>query len=474
MGKYGRLGKNIILVFIGNAGGKLIGILMLPLYTRWLSVEDYGTTDIISVYVSFFLGIVTCCIADSIFIFPKGQEFEKQREYFSSGLFFSIISLTLTALFFGVVNQLFQNWGEQNSFTNNVWLIYVMLVTTFLQNYIQQFARSIDKMRVYSVTGIILSGSTALFSFIFIPHWGVKGFVFAIICANLLSAIYTFIYSKAFYYLSSQAIEKKRCVEMLRYSIPLIPNGAMWWIVGALNRPLMAEYLGMHSVGIFGVANKFPGVLTMIFTVFVTSWQISVLEEFGKKGYEQFYNKIFRFVAAGLILVFIFISLFSKLIIVFFTTEVFYEAWKFIPILTLCAFFSCISAMAGTNFSATRESKYFFYSTIGGAVVSIFLNFILIPWLGIWGACLSLLCSFMTTAIMRIFYAWKYVVIQNAKVYILMLLICFLLIIALIKISNELMLYSVVLILMFLFVIINFQLKGDIVKFYLCVKDRKK
>jgi O-antigen/teichoic acid export membrane protein len=47
MNKYRRLGKNTLFVFIGNASSKLIGLLMLPFYTRWLSVEDYGTTDII-------------------------------------------------------------------------------------------------------------------------------------------------------------------------------------------------------------------------------------------------------------------------------------------------------------------------------------------------------------------------------------------------------------------------------------------
>jgi O-antigen/teichoic acid export membrane protein len=61
MGKYSRLGKNTLLVFIGNAGAN--GLLMLPFYTRWLSVEDYGTTDIINVYVSLLLGLVTACIA---------------------------------------------------------------------------------------------------------------------------------------------------------------------------------------------------------------------------------------------------------------------------------------------------------------------------------------------------------------------------------------------------------------------------
>ena len=71
MNKYTRLGKNTALVFLGNAGSKFIGLLMLPFYTRWLSIDDYGLTDIITVYVTFLIGIVTCCIGESLFIFPK-------------------------------------------------------------------------------------------------------------------------------------------------------------------------------------------------------------------------------------------------------------------------------------------------------------------------------------------------------------------------------------------------------------------
>ncbi|MDR0364995.1 MAG: polysaccharide biosynthesis protein, partial [Bacteroidales bacterium] len=84
MGKYRRLGKNTLLVFIGNMGAKIIGLLMLPFYTRWLSVEDYGTTDIINVYVSLLLGLATACVAEAVFIFPKGQPVERQKAYFSS------------------------------------------------------------------------------------------------------------------------------------------------------------------------------------------------------------------------------------------------------------------------------------------------------------------------------------------------------------------------------------------------------
>ena len=170
MNKYARSGKNTITVFIGNAGAKLIGLLMLPFYTRWLSVEGYGTTDIIAVYASLLLGLATACIAEAVFIFPKDQPFEKQKSYFSSGLLFAFCSLLLTMFLFKGVALFFAYKEITNSFTNNTWFVYGLLVTNFLQQYMQQFARSIGKLKVYSATGIIITISTAVFSFLIVPQ----------------------------------------------------------------------------------------------------------------------------------------------------------------------------------------------------------------------------------------------------------------------------------------------------------------
>jgi O-antigen/teichoic acid export membrane protein len=473
MGRYSRLGKNTLLVFIGNAGAKLIGLLMLPFYTRWLSVEDYGTTDIISVYVSLLLGLVTACIAESVFIFPKGQSTENQKSYFSSGLVFAFLALLLTAFLFKTTNVIFEYKDISNSFSKHSWLIYGLLVTTFLQQYIQQFTRSIDKMKVYSVTGIVLTGSTALFSFLIIPKWGVFGYVFALILANLTASIYSFLFSGSFKYLAISTIRKATCMEMLKYSIPLIPNGIMWWLVGAFNRPLMESYLGMHAIGIFAVANKFPGVLSTIFAVFATSWQISVLEEFGKDGYSNFFNKVFRLLVSGLLFFFFVITISSKLIVSIFTTADFYEAWKYIPILVLGVVFSSISGFAGSNFSATRESKYFFYSSIWGAGAAIVFNFILIPKLGILGAAISVPLSFTVMAVARIIYGWKYVKIENIPLYLLMFIISVLAIIVMIYMQTVWLKYFLTALLFSLFLCINYGLKKEFLKLYQRVKSKK-
>jgi O-antigen/teichoic acid export membrane protein len=472
MNKYSRLGKNTLLVFMGSAGSKLISLLMLPFYTRWLSVEDYGTTDIINVYVSLLMGLVTACIADAIFIFPKDQPTEKQKSYFSSGLLFAIFSFTITAILFKTVKIIFLYQESSNSFTRNTWLIYGLLATNFLQQYIQQFVRSIDKIRIYATTGIVVTTSTAICSFLVIPKWGVFGYVMALIISNLAGTMYSFFCSSAYRFLDLKVAKKDICVEMLKYSIPIMPNSIMWWLIGSLNRLMMEKYLGIREVGIFAVANKFPNILTILFSIFLVSWQISVLDEFGKEGYDYFFNRIFRFVTAGLFVFYFVISIGSEFIINIFTTIDFYEASQYVPLLTLGCVFSCISGLVGSNFSAARKSKYFFYSSIWGAGVSIVCNYLLIRNMGTIGAAITMPVSFVAIAFSRIIYSWKYVKINNITYYLFIMFIGILLAIALLFLTNTLK-YLVISILFVLFIYLNRTLIKDVMKVYQSIKSRK-
>lgn len=431
-----RLGKNTLYVFIGNLGAKVIGLFMLPFYTRWLSVEDYGITDIITVYVTLLFSIVTCCIGESLFIYPKNALPDEQQRYYSSGTAFLVAMTGLYAILFSCADYVFSISDVSNSFADHIWLIYFMLVSQVVQQVSQQFTRSIDRMEVYSVTGVIYTASTAGFAFFLIPGHGVTGFVWSIILANVTSGLYSFIFSESYKYLELKSINRNYVRKMLQYSVPLIPNGIMWWVVGAMNRPLMEHYLGFHDIGIFAVANKIPNILSMVFTVFITSWQISVLEEFGKDGYDKFYNTVFRLVYILLISVLLTITLSSKLIISIFADSAYNDAWKYVPLLTLGVFFSNISGFAGVNFSATKESKYFFYSSVWGALAAVLSNFILIPIYGLYGSCMSVILSFFIMAISRICYGWKYVRIEKCLHHLFTVGVTSLIIIAYIKEMN--------------------------------------
>lgn len=407
--KYIRLAKNSFWTLVGNSGSKLLGFLLLPLYTRWLGTAGFGESDLVTTYSSFLVCIMTMCVADGIFVYTKNQEHDVKKTFFSSTLLFISVVLLLWAVVWGVLSYIFSALEVKNSFADNLWFIFGIVITSFIQQYSQQFILSLEKIRIYSFTGLVYSLLTLLFSYWLIPQMGVRGYILAMIYANLLTGVYSFLFSKSYQYLSFRSFEGGKVSDLLKYTIPLIPNGIMWWLVSALNRPVMEYNLDYSAIGIFAVANRFPGIIMMVFTVFSVAWNISVFEEYGKEGYEDFYKKIFRMLFLIIVLVASVVIVSSELIVTVFAAPEFHEAWKYMTILIICSVFSCLSSFFGTNFGVVKQSKYYFYSSLGGAITAIVLNFLLIPQFGLWGATISVMMSFVVMTMTRYIYSKKFV-----------------------------------------------------------------
>ena len=105
----------------------------------------------------------------------------------------------------------------------------------------------------------------------------------------------------------------------------------------------------------------------------------------------------------------------AKFIVSLVTTTDFHKAWIYIPILVLAPLFQAISSFSSVNFSASKQTKYIFYASMFGAVVSIGLNFTLIPSFGIWGAVYAIVGAYISMTMARVYYAWKYVHITDVK-----------------------------------------------------------
>lgn len=407
--RYKRLASNSIWTLAGNTGSKLIGFLLLPLYTKWLGTAGFGESDLVTTYATVLMCIMTLSISEAIFVFTKNKSEEDKKSYFSSSLSFVTLLLGAWLILWIVLDVVFRAVDMHNSFADNLWFIYAVVVASFLQQFSQQFVLGIEKVKVYAFTGIVHTVMTFVFAYILIPTMGVRGYILSMIGSYLVTAIYSFFISHSNRYFLFSHLEKNRIVEILKYSIPLIPNGIMWWLISAINRPMMEHYLDYSAIGIYAVASRFPGVITMVFSVFAVAWNISVFEEYGKDGYESFYKKTFKLLFFALAIIASLVIFLSYYVIVIFTAPEFIEAWKYMIILIVGSFFYCISSFLGTNFGVVKKSQYFFYSSIHGALSSLLFNILLIPYFGIWGATYSVLISYVVMSLARYIYSKKYV-----------------------------------------------------------------
>lgn len=421
--KYKVLLKNTFFITLGGALSKVVGFIMLPFLTAWMSTEEYGFVDILSVYASIIMCMTTMCLGESIFVFVKNCPEDERKKYFSTNLMASTLFLGALGVLLFVFSRFAVMHGIHNTISNHPLYTYIFVITGFYQLLTQQFACAINQIRVYSMTGFVMAVTFAALSFLLIPQYKIVGFVITSVVSNIVAIFYTFICSKSYLYFKISAISTKSLKEMLKYSIPVMPNSILGWLASALNRPLMENYLGLSAVGLLALSNRFPQIVQLVFNYITTSWQISMFEEFEKPSFEDFFNRVSKIVFIILFFVVSILSLFCESFISLFVDSKFFESYKYVPILSFATLFLCIAQFLGNFFAVKRQSQYYFYTTFYASLSAVILNFLLIPRIGILGASISLLLSYFIYMMARLYLVRRYIIIHDYTFYLLLILI---------------------------------------------------
>lgn len=413
---------NTIYFAIGNLGSKIISFIMVPLYTLWLRPDEYGVVDLIQSYNNILLLIVGLGIADALVVFPINKPEEIVKKHLSTAFLFHLLFIFVFFLFYWLAA--FFKFRILDSINDLLWFSYALLISATTSRLFQAYCKGIRKMKVFSYVGIIQALSIALLSYFLIPKLAVHGYLYAIIISNVVTIAFTLIYSKAYKNIRINYFSRPLLKEMLQYSLPLIPNSIMWWFILSLNRPLLERFSGIAAVGIIAVAGKLPTLIDMFYNFFHQSWIATIVQEYEKPDFSKYYNKVFDAVVAVQSLVCFVVMFFSKYIVDLFIDNRYIEAWDYIPFMCLTVVVSNIATFTTSVFSAAKKTTYIFYSVIFASTVSVFLNFMLIPRFGIWGALVSVFFSHFIAAISRIAFGWSYVKINNVSSLLYNILLC--------------------------------------------------
>lgn len=394
-------------MFVGNIGGKFVAFLMLPVYTTWLSVEEYGMTDIIQTYVLFGMSIITLSIFEAIFVFPKDVNESEKTEYYTTGFFFNLfcyVSLFIIAFF------LFPHIGGLVTEYRYGIIAYCILMS--LQSYLQQFCRCQNKMEVYGISGLIVSVLVLVFSLFLVQKYKIWGFLISLILANFFGCLYIFIHARQYQYFHLGSFCSDKLGKMLAYSIPLIPNSIIWWCLQSLNRPMMEHYCGLTSVGLYAVANKIPVIMVFATGIFNNAWNVSALDEGKAEDFEQYYNKMIRAMIVLTAIAAIVICMLTPLLIQILAGDSYSDSVGISFILTIASLSGAYAGFIASVFIINKKSQYFLYSGICGCIICVALYMITIPVWGAVGAASAVLISQVIIFYTRVYYAKKLISID--------------------------------------------------------------
>ncbi len=141
------------------------------------------------------------------------------------------------------------------------------------------------------------------------------------------------------------------------YCVPLIPTAVFWWIMGVSDRYLVKWFVESDANGIYAVAYKMPTILTILATVFMDAWQLSAIAESGdRRAQARFYARVWDAFFSAVCLCAGGIIAFSPLLIRLLAAESYYDAWRYIPILTLSMIAAAFSNFMGSVYVVTKKS----------------------------------------------------------------------------------------------------------------------
>lgn len=396
MSKYKKLFKNSVIFAIANLGTKIMTVLLVPFYTYVLSTEQYGTVDMIITTISLLLPVVSLSIFDSVLRFGMDRRYKKNT-ILTSSIIIMIIGFTISMIFIPIISFV-------EDVSSYILLFYLILIAQGLNSIFSQFVRANGDIKLFAANGVLNTFITLFFNIILLVGYdmGISGYLISILIANIISCIFLIICGKIYKYFRLKYYSASITKEMLKYSIPLIPNSLMWWIMNVSDRYVITMVLGISANGIYAVANKIPSLLNILNSIFFQAWQMSAIEEGNSEKKDEFFSNVFNTFASIMLIGTSLILVVIKFVINIFLSVDFRDAWKFVPFLLLGVVFSSFSGFLGTNYIAMKKTSGVFKTSIIGAAINIILNIVFVPLIGMNAAAISTMISFLIVWILRI------------------------------------------------------------------------
>lgn len=401
MDKYKKLMGNTVIFGIGSLGTKLLGFILVALYTRVMTEEDYGKSQILYDAVNVLVPLVTFSMSDAVIRFGMDKEYDCRKVYTGANVCV-LLGMTVFMLFTPLV-------AMNGTLGPYSFLLYVWCYFSCFRQIASFFVRARGYVKLFAVDGIISVFVQVICNLIMLLGlgMGIKGYILSIIIADAFSLCLLTAFAGLYKYLDGSFFSKKVIKKMLGFSAPLIPTYLLWWITSSSDKWLVTGMVGETENGIYSLAYKLPTLLMFVTTMFYNAWQMSSIEERDSRYLGKFYEDVFGaytsllyIAAAGLIM------LCRPLTMVLGGNGEdtrYYEAYLFTPILITAMIYQCFCQFLSSVYTTKKRSVNSCATAFVAAAVNIVLNILLIPEYGVWGAAIATAAAYFACFAVRVF-----------------------------------------------------------------------
>lgn len=212
---------------------------LLPLYSKYLSTEQYGTINLITNILPLIGPIFTLQITETIFRFLCTAKEEEKNKYISNAFFVLVCGIAGFCVIYIPIAII----------TKFEYLTLFMLyfIFSYLATFLQQLLRGLGKNTDYSITGVLATIIQLCVNIAMIKLIYEKSILLATIVSSIVIIIYVFIRLNLFKKIQIKMISKDVLKKMLKYSLPLVPNQISWWFNDTVGLYILRCFTGVSD-----------------------------------------------------------------------------------------------------------------------------------------------------------------------------------------------------------------------------------
>lgn len=388
-----RIVRNTTAYTVASLVPNFINLGLLPLYTRLIPPEEYGTMALVVMVTTLLAAISGFQVGNAMTRYWTAYQGDERKKYFTSQL--GMIAVT-NLIIFGCI-CLIGPWLTRNAFGSSTfpfdpWLLLGLFQFLFggLNNYLNITLRMQERGGTFLVLNLIYTVIDLAAGL-----WLVLGLemgAIGLLMARCISyGCHTVLLMRSLRTLFWPKPVVFGLVRSLRFSIPVIPHSMGNLLLKSADTYLIGFFLSKSDVGLYDLANRFCRVFARILQGFERAYVPEFMRrsEADKADAAEFLRLVISKWLVWCSMTSLGITLFAEEVIIIMAAPEYHAAYPIVPVLITAALLRGFYYFPANAILFDERTKLIPVITLGSGVVNILLNIILIQELGPIGAAVS-------------------------------------------------------------------------------------
>ncbi|MDO8535787.1 MAG: oligosaccharide flippase family protein [Candidatus Omnitrophota bacterium] len=396
---------------LGTSFTAFVGIILMPLYTRFLSPEEYGVYSLISILFTLLVFVYDLGMINALFRwiyhYEESEKGSRKRVASTVLIFLIFMAFISTSLLWNNTSHISRLIFKSDGF---IYLIRLMLIGLCLQmlTWVPMSLLRIKErpMTFVSITAFGMVVMVAANFFLLLKGRGLSGIYEAYIISCLFMVIALFYVTRNEYVL---AFSLKELKGMLKFGIPFLPVLFFSWVIDSSGRYFLGHFRTLEEVGLYSVGYKIGQIVYLAEKTFAVAWtpiMLSLAQRYATKAPEVL-GRVFTYFVFLSAVLFVGTSVYGREAIRIFTASPYHDAFPIAPLIAMAYILYGIYIYMLSGLIITKNVYTQPFILFLAAAANIALNIVLVPRFGMISSACATIVSYLIAAVATYYFAQR-------------------------------------------------------------------